>query len=145
MNKVELIGNLTRDPELQTTNSGTSVCRFGLAVQRRFSNADGERGVDFLNITVWGKPAENCHKYLKKGSKCAICGRIQVTTYDAQDGSKRTSFDIVAEEVEFIGSRNNNDGDEGQGYGSSNNNYSEQKNASKSTELEPIEDDSLPF
>ena len=65
MNKVFLIGNLTKDPELATTNSGVSVCRFTLAVTRNFSNADGERETDFLNIIVWRGQAENCHKYLK--------------------------------------------------------------------------------
>lgn len=142
MNKVILVGNLTRDPELQTTNSGKSVCRFGLAVPRRFSNADGERGADFFNITVWGVNGENCHKYLKKGSKCGVAGRIQISTYDAADGSKRTSTDIIAEEVDFVGSRNQNDNGE--------NNYSNSSegktSANKETaELEEIDDDSLPF
>ena len=137
MNKVLLIGNLTRDPELQTTNSGKSVCRFGLAVQRRFSNSEGERDADFFNITVWGIPGENCHKYLKKGSKCGVVGRIQISSYDAPDGSKRNSTDIIAEEIEFIGPRNS--GDEG-GF------TQETKPAKKETaELEEIDDDNLPF
>ena len=68
MNKVILIGNLTKDPELSTTNSGISVCRFTLAVPRRFANAEGERETDFFNITVWRAQAENCNKYLKKGN-----------------------------------------------------------------------------
>ena len=67
MNKVILIGNLSRDPEITTTNSGVSVCRFALAVQRRFQNAEGEREADFINIVVWRAQAENCHKFLKKG------------------------------------------------------------------------------
>ncbi len=139
MNKVILIGNLTRDPELQTTNSGKSVCRFALAVQRRFSNADGGRDADFFNITVWGIPGENCHKYLKKGSKCGVTGRIQISTYDAADGSKRTSVDIIAEEIDFISPRNN---DGGESYSAP----SENKPAKKETaELEEIDDDSLPF
>ena len=142
MNKVILVGNLTRDPELQTTNSGRSVCRFGLAVQRRFSNADGERGADFFNITVWGNNGENCHKYLKKGSKCAISGRIQISTYDAADGTKRTSTDIIAEEVEFVGSRVQNDGTDNSSYSAPSDNKPAQKQTS---ELEEIDDDSLPF
>lgn len=141
MNKVMLIGNLTRDPELQTTNGGRSVCRFGLAVQRRFANQDGERDADFFNITVWGIPGENCHKYLKKGSKCAITGRIQISTYDAADGSKRTSTDIIADEVEFVGARAGADGD-----GVSTYSPSESKGSAKeSAELEPVDDDDLPF
>ncbi len=141
MNKVVLIGNLTRDPELQTTNGGVSVCRFSLAVSRRFANAEGEREADFINITVWRNQAENCHKYLKKGSKCAVVGRIQTSSYDAPDGSKRYTTDVVADEVEFIGSRNNGDGSDS--FVSSN----DEKPVSKkeTAELEEIDDDSLPF
>lgn len=140
MNKVILIGNLTRDPELQTTNSGVSVCRFSLAVTRRFANADGERDADFINIVVWRNQAENCHKFLKKGSKCAVVGRLQTSSYDAQDGSKRYTTDVVADEVEFISSaRGGNDG-------SGDFMPSEPKNEPKQTaELEEIDDDSLPF
>lgn len=141
MNKVLLIGNLTRDPELQTTTNGKSVCRFGLAVQRRFANSEGERDADFFNITVWGIPGENCHKYLKKGSKCGVVGRIQISSYDAADGSKRNSTDIIAEEIEFIGSRNS--GDSGESYGSPVENT--QPSKKQTAELEEIDDDSLPF
>ena len=138
MNKVMLIGNLTKDPELTTTNSGVSVCRFSLAVQRRFANQEGEREADFFNITVWGVPGENCHKYLKKGSKCGVTGRIQISSYDAADGSKRTAVDIIAEEIEFVGSRNSGESD---AFSSST-----EKPAKKETaELEEIDDDSLPF
>lgn len=141
MNKVVLIGNLTRDPELQTTNGGVSVCRFSLAVQRRFANSDGEREADFINITVWRNQAENCHKYLKKGSKCAVVGRIQTSSYDAPDGSKRYTTDVVADEVEFIGSRN---GGDGEGYTPSEN-AGKAETKKQTAELEEIDDDSLPF
>ncbi len=146
MNKVVLIGNLTRDPELQTTNSGVSVCRFSLAVTRRFANADGEREADFINIVVWRNQAENCHKYLKKGSKCAVIGRIQTSSYDAPDGSKRYTTDIVADEVEFI----NNNRNGGDGDGATYNNAPEASSkpntkAKQSAELEEIDDESLPF
>lgn len=144
MNKVVLIGNLTRDPELQTTNGGVSVCRFSLAVTRRFANADGERDADFINIVVWRNQAENCHKYLKKGSKCAVIGRIQTSSYDAPDGSKRYTTDVVADEVEFISTRN---GGDNSGDGESYSAPSESKPSSKkaTAELEEIDDDSLPF
>lgn len=142
MNKVVLIGNLTRDPELQTTNGGVSVCRFTLAVTRRFANAGGEREADFINITVWRNQAENCHKYLKKGSKCAVIGRIQTSSYDAPDGSKRYSTDVVADEVEFISSRNNADSDDGPSYTPSESRTAPKK---ETAELEEIDDDSLPF
>lgn len=105
MNKVLLIGNLTRDPELVTTNNGISLCKFGLAVQRRFASNDGEKDVDFFNIVVWRGPAENCYKYLKKGSKVGISGSIQTRSYESNDGTKKYAFDIIAEEVEFLTSK----------------------------------------
>ena len=140
MNKVILIGNLTREPELTTTNGGVSVCRFSLAVTRRFANADGEREADFLNIVVWRNQAENCAKFLKKGSKCAVVGRIQTSSYETQEGAKRYTTDIVADEVEFIttGARS--------GDGESMTPSEPKREPQKQTaELEEIEDDSLPF
>lgn len=109
MNKVYLIGNLTRDPEISETTSGVAFCRFSIAVNRTFVNADGNRDADFFNITVWRNQAENCGKFLKKGSKVAIVGSLQNRTYDDKDGIKRTVTDIVASEVEFLstGSRDN--------------------------------------
>lgn len=131
MNKVILIGNLTKDPELSTTNSGISVCRFTLAVQRRFTNAEGERETDFLNITVWRGQAENCSKYLRKGSKACVTGSIQTRSYDAQDGTKRYVTDIVADEVEFLSSKQSGEGQE--------------RKDEEVAKLHPIDDDSLPF
>ncbi len=133
MNKVILIGNLTKDPELATTNSGISVCRFTLAVTRNFANAEGEREADFLDIIVWRGQAENCHKYLRKGSKCAVIGSIQKRSYDAQDGTKRYVTEIIAETVEFLNSKNNGDGQE------------KVEDKKEVAELEPIDDDTLPF
>lgn len=133
MNKVILVGNLTKDPELATTNSGVSVCRFTLAVGRRYQNADGERETDFINVVVWRGQADNCHKYLKKGSKCGVVGTLQTRSYDAQDGSKRYITEVVADEVEFLATRNSGEGAE----------YSAKK-ADVAT-LEPVDDDSLPF
>ena len=101
-NKVWLLGNLTKDPESQTTSSGITVCRFTLAVQRKFSNANGEKETDFINIVAWRILAENCIKYLSKGKKVAVVGAIQTRSYDAQDGTKRYVTEIVAEEVEFL-------------------------------------------
>ena len=128
MNKVILIGNLTKDPELTTTNSGISVCRFTLAVSRRYVGTSGERETDFLNIVVWRNQAENCSKYLKKGSKCAVVGSLQTRSYDAQDGSKRYVTEITADEVEFLSTK-------GEG--------AERKE--DVAELQPIDDDTLPF
>ena len=134
MNKVILIGNLTKDPELSTTNSGINYCRFTLAVPKRFANA-GERDAEFINIVVWRVQADNCHKYLKKGSKACVIGSLQTRSYDAQDGSKRYVTEVVAEEVEFLSTKNSTD----------NMGVNNTDTDSDTTELQPIEDDSLPF
>ena len=102
MNKTILIGNLTRDPELSETPSGVAVCKFSIAVSRDYADADGNRETDFFNITVWRGRAENCGKYLKKGNKVAIVGKLQNRSYEDKDGIKRTVTDIIADEVEFL-------------------------------------------
>ncbi len=102
MNKVILVGNLTRDPELSETPSGVAVCRFAIAVSRDYANSDGTRETDFFNITVWRGRAEVCGKYLKKGSKVAIVGSLQNRSYEDKDGIKRNVTDVVANEVEFL-------------------------------------------
>ena len=103
MNKVFLIGNLTKDPEMRSTQSGVAVCNFSIAVNRRFRNPQtGQQETDFLNVIAWRQLAELCSKYLAKGRKVAVTGSIQARTYEAKDGSKRTAWDIVADEVEFL-------------------------------------------
>ena len=106
MNKVFLIGRLTRDPELRYTGSNTAVATFSLAVNRNFTNQSGEREADFINIVVWRKQAENVKNYLQQGSQVAIDGRIQTRSYDDQNGQKRYVTEVVADNVEFLGSRN---------------------------------------
>lgn len=114
MNKVFLIGNLTRDPEMRSTQSGVPVCNFSIAVNRRFRNAQtGQQETDFLNIVAWRQLAELCGKYLAKGRNVAISGSIQTRTYEAKDGSKRTAWDIVADEVEFLTPQNQQGGEHG--------------------------------
>ena len=105
MNKVFLIGRLTRDPELRYTGSNTAVATFSLAVNRNFTNASGERETDFINIVVWRKQAENVKNYLSKGSKVAIDGHIQTRSYDDQNGIRKHITEVVAENVEFLDSR----------------------------------------
>ena len=102
MNKVILIGNLTKDPELTETPSGVAVCKFSIAVSREYANADGNRETDFFNITVWRGRAENCGKYLKKGNKVAIVGNLQNRSYEDKDGIKRNITEVIANEVEFL-------------------------------------------
>ena len=99
MNKLTIIGNLTRDPELRTTQSGLSVCSFTVAVNRRRSK-DNE--ADFFRVTVWRELAEICQKYLAKGRKVAVCGPVAVSTYTANDGSTRATLEVTADEVEFL-------------------------------------------
>ena len=106
MNKVVLIGRLTRDPELRYTGSNTAVASFSLAVNRNFTNQQGEREADFINIVVWRKQAENVKNYLSQGSQVAVEGRIQTRSYDDNNGQKRYITEVVADNVEFLGSKN---------------------------------------
>ncbi|MBR2215081.1 MAG: single-stranded DNA-binding protein [Selenomonadaceae bacterium] len=108
MNKVVLIGRLTRDPDVRYTQSGTAVTTFTLAVDRRGArNAEqnGQPTADFIPIVTWQKTAELCGNYLSKGRQVALEGRIQTRSYDAKDGTKRYVTEVVANEVEFIGPR----------------------------------------
>lgn len=105
MNKVILIGRLTRDPEMRTTPSGVATTSFSIAVQRNYANAQGDREADFINCVAWRKQAENIAKYCTKGSQVAVDGRIQTRSYDAQDGTKRYVTEVIADNVTFLGSR----------------------------------------
>ena len=102
MNKVILIGNLTKPPELRTTGSGTSICTFSIAVNRKYRAQDGSQSTDFFEIVVWRKLAENCARWLDKGKKVAVIGELQTRSYEAKDGSRRHVTEIVADEVEFL-------------------------------------------
>lgn len=102
MNKVFLIGRLTKDPEIRYTTNGTAVTSFTIAINRRVLNQQGEREADFIPIIVWSKAAENCHKYLAKGRQAAVAGRIQTGSYDGKDGTKHYTTEVVAEEVQFL-------------------------------------------
>lgn len=102
MNKVFLIGRLVRDPELRYTSSNIPVATFSLAVNRNFTNQNGEREADFINIVVWRKQAENCKNYINQGSQVAIDGRLQTRSYDDQNGQKRYVTEVVADNVQFL-------------------------------------------
>ncbi|MEM6997661.1 MAG: single-stranded DNA-binding protein [Patescibacteria group bacterium] len=103
-NKVVLMGNLTRDPELRTTPNGQQVCSFGLAVNRTWKNANGEQqeAVDYIDCDAWGKPAEILDKYLNKGSGLLVSGRLQFRSWE-QDGQKRSKLSVVVEDFNFVG------------------------------------------
>jgi len=105
MNKVVLIGRLTRDPELRYTPSNVPTASFSLAVNRPFQNQNGVREADFINIVIWRKPAETAKKYLTKGSLIAIEGRIQTRNYDGADGKKVYVTEVVADNFEFLESK----------------------------------------
>ena len=111
MNKLTIIGNLTRDPELRTTGSGLSVCNFTVAVNRR-KQADGQQEADFFRVSAWRQLGENCQRYLAKGRKVAVVGPVSVSTYQANDGSTRAQLEITADDVEFLSGRS----EEGSAY-----------------------------
>lgn len=103
MNKLFITGNLTADPEVRSTPSGTTVCTFTVAVNRRFAKGDsGERETDFFRVNAWRQLGENCGRYLAKGRKVAVVGELQARLYDAKNGEKRMSLDVNADEVEFL-------------------------------------------
>lgn len=137
MNKVVLIGRLTRDPDLRNVGNNIAVCRFTLAVDRPYrSNGGNEATADFFNIVVWRAQAENCGKYLQKGRQCAVVGRIENRSYD-KDGEKHYVTEIVAENVEFLGGGNTN------GTGNSFDEFGKRQTVE---DLRPVDDDEqLPF
>ena len=102
MNKVYLIGNLTRDVELAQTPSGVAVARFSIAVSRQYQDSNGERQTDFFNCVAWRGLAETIAKYCKKGSKVAVCGSIQLRNYEDNQGIKRQAVDIIVQDCEFL-------------------------------------------
>lgn len=136
MNKVFLIGNLTRDPEQSETQSGVTLCRFAIAVNRNYGG-DGERKTDFFNVVAWRGLAETVARYAKKGNKVAVSGSIELRNYEDSQGVKRTGVDIVAQDVEFLTPKGSGDG-----FAESSNAPSDRKRAS----LQSFDDDSdIPF
>lgn len=117
-NKVILMGNLTRDPELKTLQGGNSVCNLGLAVNRTWRDQQGNKQeeVTFIDVVVWGKTAENCNQYLSKGRPVFIEGRLQMDQWeDRETGQRRSKLKVVAERVQFMGGRDDNQGGGNQG------------------------------
>ena len=102
INRIVLVGRLTRDPELRYTPNGKAVASFTLAVNRRFSNQQGERETDFIDIVVWGKTAETCANHLTKGRLTGVEGRLQIRSYETQDGQKRKAAEVIADNVTFL-------------------------------------------
>lgn len=135
MNKVILIGNLTRDPELTETSGGISICRFSIAVTRAYSGGNGEKKTDFFNVAAWRGLGETVARYAHKGNKVAVSGSIELRNYEDSQGVKRTAVDIVAQDVEFLTPKSNS-ADSGE-------NSHTRGNAGR---LEPFDDDGdIPF
>ncbi|EAG8201884.1 single-stranded DNA-binding protein [Listeria monocytogenes] len=158
MNRVVLVGRLTKDPELRYTPAGVAVATFTLAVNRTFTNQNGEREADFIQCVVWRKPAENVANFLKKGSMAGVDGRIQTRNYEDNDGKRVFVTEVVAESAQFLEPRNHAEGATSNNYQSeanySNNNKTSsyradtsQKSDSFANEGKPIDisDDDLPF
>lgn len=102
MNKAILIGRLTKNPEIRYTSNNVPCCTFTLAVSRDYTNQEGQREADFINIQVWKNQAENCSKYLTKGSLISVIGRIQTRSYDNEKGEKRYITEVLAEKIKFL-------------------------------------------
>lgn len=134
INRVVLVGRLTKDPDLRYTASGVAVASFTLAVNRTFTNQENEREADFINCVVWRKPAENVANWLKKGSLAGAEGRIQTRSFDGQDGKKVYVTEVVADSVQFLEPKKQEDSSKPQTY----------DNPFAGNET-PIPDDGLPF
>lgn len=146
MNKIYLIGNLCHAPELRVTKSGKDVCNFNIAVNRRSRGQDGKQQTDFFNVQVWGAQAVNCANYLAKGRKVAIVGEMHSRQYDAKDGTKKTAWEVITEEVEFLTPKGegqtgvNPDQQQGRAMPQSNTNGFDPAN-----QYTQVEDEDLPF
>ncbi|MBD1371992.1 single-stranded DNA-binding protein [Hazenella sp. IB182357] len=159
LNRIILIGRLTRDPELRYTSNGIAVARFALAVNRNYSNQQGERAVDFIDVVTWRGLAETCANYLKKGRLVGVEGRLQISSYENNEGRKVRNAEVVADNVQFLESmRDRNDSNQSFGSGSfegGNNNFNSNNFGSSNrpsddpfaSDGKPIDisDDDLPF
>lgn len=159
INRVVLVGRLTKDPELKYTPSGVAMARFTLAVNRTFKDASGEQQADFINIVVWRKQAENTANFLKKGSLAGVEGRIQTGSYEGQDGKRIYTTDVVADSVQFLEPRSNNNAprtDEEQQFGNNGqpNDHQRSRSEYQQSQTDPftnndgpieVQDDDLPF
>lgn len=154
MNKVFLIGRLTRDPELRYTSGNVPVATFSIAVNRTFANANGEREADFFNIVVWRKQAENVSQFVKKGSQVAIDGRLQSRSYDDANGQKRYVTEVVADNVQFLDSKKDSENMASSNAGPTPYDFPEESAPTNDVKADPfadfgnsieINDDELPF
>lgn len=160
MNKIHLIGNVVHTPEMRATQSGVNVCKFSVAVNRRFKNPQtGDYDTDFFDVQAWRQLADLCGKFLEKGRKVAVVGSMYARDYEAKDGSKRRTWEVVADEVEFLTPKAERQGGEAQTPKEGTTQMTARqalreaaKNAAKQAAYVPadqgfteIEDDELPF
>jgi len=156
LNRVVLVGRLTKDPDLRYTPNGVAVANFTLAVNRPFTNQQGNRDADFINCVVWRRPAENLANYMSKGSQVGVDGRVQTRTFEGQDGKTVFVTEVVADSVQFLeskgasqGARPNNPGSQSQSQnqGFNQNQSNQNDNDPFKNDGEPIDisDDDLPF
>lgn len=134
MNRVVLVGRMTKDPELRFTPSGVAVANFTLAVNRPFSNQEGDREADFINCVVWRRPAENVANFLKKGSLAGVDGRIQTRSFEGQDGKRVYITEVIADSVQFLESK-----------GNGNQNKENRADGQQSANKDPFEDNGQPI
>ena len=142
MNKIILVGRLTKDPEIQATSNGTSLLRFNVACKSKFRDEDGEQKVDFFVCLAWREKAELIHKYCKKGSMLQISGSMGSRSYEKQDGTRQTIWEINVEDVEFLSSINEESAENKEKT------KTKSKTAPKQAELIPlddVDDENLPF
>lgn len=144
MNKIILIGRLVKDPELRYTQSGHAVANFTLAVNRKFANQSGEREADFINCQAWQKTAEFVANYFKKGQQMALEGRLQVRSYDGNDEQKRWVTEVVAEQIEFVGSKGNGSNSNNASGNSGAGGYGAEPELGWGQDV-PFDDNDLPF
>lgn len=138
MNRVMLIGRLTAKPEIKYTGSNVPFVRFTVAVNRQFSNQDGNREADFINIIAWRKQAETICNYFDKGNQIAIEGRLQTGSYDAQDGTKRYTTDVAVDSFEFVGFKGDSSGSDFGGDIANDNAYPHE-------DITQVDDPDMPF
>lgn len=134
MNVIAIIGNVVKDPDYVQLQNGAAKASFVLAVQRRYTNAQGVREADFIPCVAWREKAEFAHKYVTKGKKLAVTGSLQVRSYDAQDGSKRTISEVVIDDMEFVAPK----GDAGK-------EAKPNEEMKQNEEMTPADDEKLPF
>jgi len=132
LNRVVLIGRLTKDPELRYSPSGVAVTNFTLAVDRKFKNSEGQKETDFIPIVAFKQLAELCANYLAKGKLCSVDGRIQIRTYNDKEGQKRWQTDVIAEDIHFLSPKDSG-------------NTSETPNSSTSSYGHEVDDQEIPF